>query len=172
MPADSPLISVIVVCKDPGLQLREALASVWAQTSLVVEIIVVDGGSEDGSRVWLASQRAKLGTLIMEPDRGIYDAMNKGVAAAKGDWVFFLGADDRLCHDAVLNRLQGNLRQTTAGVAVGEVAFTDGRIYRLVPKPDPIARNFVHHQGAFYRRTMFAEHGNFDSTLEVMGDYD
>ena len=73
-PESSPLISVIVVCKDPGLRLRDALASVWAQhISPLPELIVVDGGSEDGSRVWLASQRARLATLLMEPDRGVYD---------------------------------------------------------------------------------------------------
>jgi len=56
----SHLISVVVVCKDPGMRLRDALASVWAQhISPPPELIVVDGGSEDGSRIWLASQRAR-----------------------------------------------------------------------------------------------------------------
>ena len=174
MPPDlSPLISVIIVCKDPGLRLRDALASVWEQhISPLPEIIVVDGGSDDGSRVWLASQRARLATLVMEPDKGIYEAMNKGIALAHGEWVMFLGADDKLYHDAVLNRVQTALKQSTAGVAVGEIAYEDGRIYRFDPKPNRVARNFVHHQGAFYRRTLFAEHGNFDASLMVMGDYD
>jgi putative colanic acid biosynthesis glycosyltransferase len=174
MPADSsPLISVIVVCKDPGLRLRDALVSVWAQhISPPPELIVIDGESNDGSRVWLASQRARLATLVMEPDQGVYDAMNKGLAAAHGEWVFFLGADDRFPHDAVLNRAQTVLKQSTSGIAVGEIAYEDGRIYALPAKPKPIERNFVHHQGAFYRRTLFAEHGNFDASLAVMGDYD
>ena len=174
MPPDtSPLISVIVVCKDPGLRLRDALASVWAQhISPLPELIVVDGGSEDGSRVWLASQRSRLATLIMEPDKGVYDAMNKGLAAAHGEWVFFLGADDRFFHDAVLNRTQSALKQSTSGIVVGEIAYEDGRVYSLPAKPKPIERNFVHHQGAFYRRTLFAEYGTFDPSLAVMGDYD
>ena len=170
-PESSPLISVIVVCKDPGLRLRDALASVWEQhVSPLPEIIVVDGGSEDGSRVWLASQRARLALLIMEPDKGVYDAMNKGLAAAHGEWVFFLGADDKLYHDGVLNRAQPGLKQATAGIVVGEIAYDDGRVYQLASKPNRVARNFVHHQGAFYRRSLFAEHGNFDPTLGVMGD--
>ena len=172
-PEISPLISVIVVCKDPGLRLRDALASVWAQhISPLPELIVVDGGSEDGSRVWLASQRARLATLVMEPDKGVYDAMNKGLAAAHGEWVLFLGADDKFPHDGVLSRVQSALKQTTGGVAVGEIAYTDGRIYSLPAKPKLAARNFVHHQGAFYRRALFAEHGNFDASLAVMADYD
>ncbi len=172
-PESSPLISVIVVCKDPGLRLRDALASVWAQhISPLPELIVVDGGSEDGSRVWLASQRARLATLLMEPDRGVYDAMNKGLAAAHGEWVLFLGADDKFPHDGVLSRTQGALKQATGGVAVGEIAYDDGRIESLPAKPKPVARNFVHHQGAFYRRSLFAEHGFFDASLAVMADYD
>jgi len=172
-PEISPLISVIIVCKDPGPPLKDALASVWAQhISPLPELIVVDGGSEDGSRVWLASQRARLATLVLEPDQGIYEAMNKGLAVAHGEWVLFLGADDKFPHDGVLSRAQSALKQTTGGVAVGEIAYTDGRIYSLPAKPKLAARNFVHHQGAFYRRALFAEHGNFDASLAVMADYD
>ncbi len=169
----APLISVIVVCKDPGLPLRDALASIWAQhISPMPEIIVVDGASDDGSRVWLASQRARLTTLIMEPDRGVYDAMNKGLAKATGEWVIFLGADDKFFHDGVLSRVQPALKQATGGVAVGEIAYDDGRVYQFPAKPKPVERNFVHHQGAFYRRSLFTEHGLFDATLAVMADYD
>src|ERR1043165_4409821 len=99
-----PLISVIIPCKDPGLGLRETLANIWAQIALPPEIIVVDGGSEDGSRVWLASPRARLGTLIMDNDKNVFEAMNKGLAAAKGEWVLFFGANDKFYHDAVLSR--------------------------------------------------------------------
>lgn len=174
MPPDSsPLISVVIVCKDPGPRLKDALASVWAQhISPLPEIIVVDGGSEDGSRVWLVSQRARFASLIMEPDKGIYDAMNKGLAAAHGEWVFFLGADDKFFHDAVLNRTQTALKQTTAGVAVSEIAYEDGRVCSLAAKPNPLDRNFARHQGIFYRRTLFAEYGTFDPSLKFAGDYD
>jgi len=172
-PEISPLISVIVVSKNPGLSMRETLASVWAQhISPLPELIVVDGSTEDGARVWLAAQRARIATLIMESDTGVYDAMNKGLAKATGEWVIFLGTDDKFFHDGVLNRVQTALKTITAGVAVGEIAYDDGRTYSLPAKPHPIERNFVHHQGAFYRRTLFADHGNFDTTLQVMGDYD
>jgi putative colanic acid biosynthesis glycosyltransferase len=153
--------------------MREALASVWAQhISPAPELIVVDGSTEDGSRVWLASQRARIATLIMESDKGIYDAMNKGLAKATGEWVIFLGADDKFVHDGVLNRVQTALKQVTGGVAVGEIAYDDGRIYSFPKQPKPVERNFVHHQGAFYRRALFTDHGVFDPTLQVMGDYD
>ncbi len=168
----APSISVIVVCKNPGPRLPVALASVWSQRGAAVELIVVDGSSTDGTCAWLEAQRAQIATLISEPDRGVYDAMNKGVAAARGDWVLFLGADDRLAGDGVLAEAATWLNQTESGVAGGEAAFADGRVYRFCREDNPVARNFIHHQSAFYRRSLFAAHGEFDAELAVMGDYD
>ena len=98
----APTLSVIIACKNPGARLHTALASVWNQRDASAELIVIDGGSADGTREWLEAQRAQIATLIAEPDGGVYDAMNKGVAAARGEWVLFLGADDRLASDRVL----------------------------------------------------------------------
>jgi putative colanic acid biosynthesis glycosyltransferase len=167
----APLVSLIVVCRNPGPALRAALATAWAQTA-AAEVIVIDGASTDGTAAWLETQRARLGSLVSEPDAGVYDAMNRGLARAHGDWVLFLGADDRLAADGVLADAAGWLARTDAGVAAGEVAYTDGRIYRMRARVNPLARNFVHHQGAFYRRALFAEHGGFDPTLAVMADYE
>jgi len=160
------------VCKNPGLCLQAALASVWMQRGAQFELIVIDGGSTDGSRLWLESQRPQIATLVSEPDTGVYDAMNKGIAAAHGEWVLFLGADDRLVNDKVLDEASGRLQCTTAEVVAGEAAYDDGRIYKPARRVNPLARNFVHHQGTFYRRALFAEHGSFDSSLTIMADYD
>ena len=171
MPA-APHLSVIIVCKNPGPHLPLALASVWEQRHVQPDIVVVDGASTDGTREWLESQRHRLGTVISEPDSGVYEAMNKGVAHARGDWVYFLGADDRLVGDMVLSEVTDELSRTEAGVAAGEAAFNDGRIYKLDSRVNPVARNFVHHQGSFYRRSLFAENDGFDPTLAIMADYD
>jgi putative colanic acid biosynthesis glycosyltransferase len=133
---------------------------------------VIDGASTDGSREWLESQRARLGALVSEPDRGVYEAMNKGLTAAQGEWVLFLGADDRLANERVLEEARDRLQARTDGVVVGEAVYEDGRIYRLGAPLNPVARNFVHHQAAFYRRSLFAEHGKFDVSFAIMGDYD
>ncbi len=168
----APPLSVIVVCKNPGPRLAATLASVWEQRHVAPEIIVIDGASRDGSREWLEAQRARLATLVSEPDAGIYAAMNKGLAAAHGEWVIFLGADDRLVGDMVLSEALNWLKKTEAGVAAGEAAYDDGRLYKLRSHVNPLARNFVHHQAAFYRRSLFEENGAFDATLAVMADYD
>jgi glycosyltransferase involved in cell wall biosynthesis len=172
MSVPTPIISVIIVCKNPGPRLPAALASVWGQGQVQAELIIVDGGSTDGSREWLESQRGRIATLVSEPDRGVYDAMNKGVALAHGEWVLFLGADDRLAGDTVLIETVHWLKKNEADIAVGEAAYDDGRIYKLSSRVNPLARNFVHHQATFYRRTLFSGYGNFDPTLVIMADYE
>jgi glycosyltransferase involved in cell wall biosynthesis len=168
----APTLSVIVVCKNPGSRLHAALASVWDQRHVQPELIVIDGGSNDGTAAWLEARRAQIATLVSEPDQGVYDAMNKGVARARGEWVYFLGADDRLAGDMVLSETINWMKKTESGVVVGEAAFDDGRIYKLRSNVNAIARNFVHHQGAFYRRTLFDENDRFDVSLRVQADYD
>ena len=136
------------------------------------EIVVVDGGSTDGSLAWLKTQRPRLGPLISGHDAGVYDAMNKGLAVARGEWVLFLGADDRLAAPNVLAEAARQMTTTGADVAVGEAVYSDGRVYALARAPRVAARNFVHHQAAFYRRGLFVEHGAFDSHLAIMADYE
>jgi hypothetical protein len=85
--------------------------------------------------------------------------------------VLFLGADDRLAGDDVLDRATRTLRATAADVVVGEAAFDDGRVYRFTGTSGAVRRNFVHHQAAFYRRALLAADG-FDAGFRVMGDYD
>lgn len=166
------MISVVVVCKDPGPSLHASLESVWSQREVDLELIVIDGASRDGTSQWLEAQRARLAVLRSERDTGVYDAMNKGVAATRGDWVLFLGADDRLATDTVLHQIADTLANTEAQVVVGEVRYDDGRVYRLGPRAHPVARNFMHHQGTLYRRGVFAKYGRFDPALSIMADYD
>lgn len=168
----APVLSVIVVCKDPGPRLHAALASVWEQRDVALELIVIDGGSTDGSRGWLEAQRPRLAAFVSEPDDGVYFAMNKAIALARGDWLYFLGADDRLAGDTILSEAANWMRRSESGVVAGEAAYDDGRIYKLRSRPNAIARNFVHHQAAFYRRSLFTENGAFDTSLRVMADYE
>lgn len=161
-----------MACKNPGPRLHAALASVWEQKWVEPELIVIDGASTDGTREWLEAQRPRLAALVSEPDRGVYDAMNKGLNRATGEWVLFLGADDRLVGDMVLSETLNWAKRTEAGVIVGEAAYDDGRIYRLRSSVNPLPRNFVHHQAAFYRRSLFVENGDFEVSLAIMGDYE
>jgi glycosyltransferase involved in cell wall biosynthesis len=170
-PAPAPILSIIVVCRNPGPRLSATLTSVWEQKGPAPELVVIDGASTDGSREWLEARRDQIAILLSESDRGIYDAMNKGLARARGRWVLFLGADDVLADSTVLARLAATLVTTDADVVMGEALFDDGRRYPPSPAT-AIRRNFLHHQATFYRRMVFASHPGFDTDLYLMADYD
>jgi glycosyltransferase involved in cell wall biosynthesis len=172
MSAASPRFSVIIVAKDPGPNLAVALESVWAQADVTAEVIVVDGGSTDGTQDWLEREKARVDVLIAEPDHGIYEAMNKGLRKARGEWIYFLGADDRLVGQRVLSEVYNWALKTEAGTLCGEIAYSDGRIYKMPSHINAVARNFAHHQGTFYRRSLFDENGLFDESFQIMGDYE
>jgi putative colanic acid biosynthesis glycosyltransferase len=168
----APTFSLIVACRNPGPRLRTALDSIWSQRDAAVQLIVIDGASTDGTREWLEQQRPRISSLVSEPDSGIYDAMNKGTVLARGDWIAFLGSDDRLLDALTLSEVAQHVTSADSGVISGEAIFDDGRIYRLSSHANPIARNFVHHQATFYHRQLFGEHGRFDASLTIMADYD
>lgn len=172
MSAPAPLLSIIVVCRNPGGRLAGALESVWGQQGISPELVVIDGASTDGTREWLEARRGRLGTLVSEPDGGIYEAMNKGVARARGEWILFLGADDRLADATVLARAALPLTSSGADVFAATARFDDGRVYPPRSPRAAIRRNFLHHQATFYRRALFARLGGFDPALRLMADYD
>lgn len=167
-----PLISVIVVCRNPGPRLHAALESIWSQTGADAEVVVVDGASQDETPAWLQSQSARLGAWISEPDGGVYDAMNKGLRLARGTWLLFLGADDVLAAPDTLARVTPVLRTTPAAVVAGAARYDDGRHYAPAPDTQAIRRNFLHHQAAFYLRSIVSSTGGYDSTLRYQADYD
>lgn len=166
-----PLVSIILVCRNPGPQVHAALESIWRQRSADAETVVIDGASTDGTREWLESRKARLAVLVSEPDRGLYEAMNKGLAAAQGDWIIFLGADDRWAAADTIAQAGEILRRADAGIVAGLARFADGRIYDPQPAA-AIRRNFVHHQATFYRRSLFARYGMFDLRFGIQADYD
>jgi len=172
MSAQPPLLSVIVVSRNPGPLLAATLASVWEQRWTEPELIVVDGGSTDGTREWLAARRDQLAALIASPAAGIGDALNQGVAAAHGEWLLFLGAGDRLVGDVILGELGPWLRRTEAGAVVGETAGDDGRIHKLPSRVRPLVRDFIPLSSALYRRALFADFGAFDPAFAVMAAYE
>ena len=106
---ETPLVSVITVCLNAGAHISQAMGSVLAQTYANVEHIVVDGGSTDDTLEVLAEFKPRLGDRlrwISEPDEGLYDAMNKGIALATGSLIGTLNADDFYEPDAIANAVR------------------------------------------------------------------
>lgn len=100
------LVSIITVTLNSKSVLIDCLDSVATQSYDNIEHIVIDGGSTDGTLTLLNSRRKNLAIVISEPDNGIYDAMNKGIALAKGDIVGILNSDDFYANDQVISNVQ------------------------------------------------------------------
>ncbi|MGC1869512.1 MAG: glycosyltransferase [Acidobacteriaceae bacterium] len=162
-----PLISIITVVFRDKEELQGILNNVFEFDTNEFELIVIDGGSNDGTVELLQQWDEKIDYWLSEPDSGIYDAMNKGISAAQGDYVLHLNAGDRLKH---LPRVA--LAQClTEGVDVASftVLMDQGEIYR--PKTGFLLRidNTWHHQGTFYSRT---RHLGYNIQYRVFGDLD
>jgi glycosyltransferase involved in cell wall biosynthesis len=175
----SPVVSVITVCRNAAATLEACLDCVAGQSYAAVEHIVIDGASSDGTGEILARHRDRLAVLVAEPDRGIYDAMNKGLARASGEFVIFLNADDVFVGpDSVRDAMAEIAAQPDGDVYYGalEVRMAGGRHQHVPPPPDRAAEEMVlgclPHQSTFARRAVFARTGPFDLRWRRHADYD
>jgi glycosyltransferase involved in cell wall biosynthesis len=102
--SNKPLITIIIAVYNGAKTLQQCIDSVAQQTYPNKELIIIDGGSKDGTVDLLKTNHGKIGYWVSEPDYGIYHAWNKGLAQANGDWICFLGADDYFWDTQVLER--------------------------------------------------------------------
>ena len=92
-------ISVVTVCYNAADTIEKTMLSVLNQTYHDIEYIIIDGGSTDGTVEIIRKYADRIAYWVSEPDKGIYDAMNKGIKVATGEYIYFLGADDLLCEN-------------------------------------------------------------------------
>lgn len=176
------LVSIVIPAFNAGATLKACLESVLRQSLQDKEIIVIDGGSTDETAEIIRDFSTHLAGWSSEPDRGIYDAANKGLRRARGDWVYFLGADDLLSDDTTLERMALYLCNALPAVRVvyGRVAMLgkDDEILAILGSPWPESRKrlvsymSLPHQGIFHHRSLFQEHGEFDPSYRTGGDYE
>ena len=148
----APLVSIVVAVFNAETSVRKTLTSILSQRFEQYELIVIDGKSTDGTWDAIEVFSPKISYKISEVDRGIADAYNKGIAAAKGEWIYFLNADDVFARDDVLSNIfvEGRIRPETDVVA-GSVVSEDGRVFDGRFNWRLLIRNQVHHQAIFYR---------------------
>ncbi len=179
---DPPLISVIVAVKDGAATLARCIESVIGQSYPSVDLVIIDGASKDGTVDIVEKYAARLGNWTSEPDKGIYDAWNKGLDRAKGDWICFLGADDFFWDAKVLERLAGVLSNTSEHIRVvyGSMVVVSASGKTLGVSADPWEKMkprfadlpLLPHPGMMHRRSLFDEHGKFDTSFRIAGDYE
>lgn len=173
----SPLISIITVNLNNLGGLKKTMSSVLKQSWKEFEYIVIDGGSGDGSREYIVSHSRELNYWISESDNGVYNAMNKGIAQAKGDYLFFLNSGDWLFNPFTLENVVQHL---------GEVDVLYGNLVKIYPDGKEIIDKGIggkelslqlflegnlNHQATFINRSLFSFYGFYDETLKIVSDW-
>lgn len=178
-----PLVTFIVAVFNGRSTLQRCIDSVARQTSGSKELIVIDGGSTDGSVEVIKANQCAIRDWVSEPDRGIYHAWNKGLRRAHGEWICFLGADDYLHDSTVLERISHHLIDAPAQhrIVYGQVAMVDRdgvEVIRLGMPWNNARKLFIQGTyclptpGLMFHRSLFQSLGGFDESSRIAGDYE
>ena len=152
-----PKISIVTVVYNAKCTIEETVLSVINQTYNNMEYIIIDGGSDDGTINEIRKYENKVSYWISEPDQGIYDAMNKGIHKATGEYIYFLGADDCLIDENIIAKVAGYLEDDPVDVLSGRVWVANERFgiqteYSNVFDLGDIYRGYcIPHQGLFVK---------------------
>jgi glycosyltransferase involved in cell wall biosynthesis len=175
-------ISIITPCLNSAATIRDTLESVFRQSYNDVESIVVDGGSTDGTLSILAEYEGRIAKVITGRDRNSYDAINKGLAAATGDVIGILNADDFFESPYVLDSVRQALQESPeADLVFGDVVFVRPpdmrRIVRYYSsrgfRPWKLRFGWMPpHPGTFIRRTACERIGPYSIDLKISADYE
>lgn len=174
--AAQPLVSIITVVRNGAATLAQCMASVFAQSYQNIEYIVIDGDSSDGTLAIIENAAAHIDYYVSEPDDGIYDAMNKGLALAFGDFVLLLNADDWYRSDAVACLVEA-AGKSDADVTHADAALIDARGRRV-----GTWRAWLHdglytgtcplrHETMLIRRAVYERTGGYDVSFRIIADY-
>jgi glycosyltransferase involved in cell wall biosynthesis len=172
----TPLFSIVTVVKNNALQLSETIRSVLEQTYADFELIIIDGDSEDGWESIVASYADPRIFCYSEPDLGIYDAMNKGIARAKGQIIGTLNAGDFYQTNTLELVSQAFYRAHDRELAIaGDIAAIskNGFYHRQSARPGPSnLDNQLHQPALFVTKAVYQRFGLFNTEYRIAGDYD
>lgn len=161
-------------------RIRRTLDSIQSQEDVPdLETVVIDGESTDETSEILCEHRDSIDTLVSEPDDGIYDAMNKGIAHATGDVVGILNADDRYYRSDVLRDVLDAFERSSADLCYGDVVYvdTDDSVIRYWETGPYHPRRFYFgwmppHPTVFLKRDVYENYGRFDLDFSIAADYE
>ncbi len=168
-------ISIITINYNNASGLKKTMESVLKQTSPDFEYIVIDGGSNDGSVAVIDQHRDKLTVALSEKDSGIYNAQNKGIQYAKGEYLLFLNSGDYLVNNNILNDVSSALRGVD--IVYGDIITIDkaGQTYKSLPD-EMTARHFMlstlWHPASFIRKELFDTYGAYNENYRISSDYE
>jgi len=174
-------ISVITICKNACDTIEQTIQSVLRQTYENIEYIIIDGKSTDGTMGIIKTYENRISKIISEPDSGIYDAMNKGIAISTGDILYFLNAGDRLWDKNVIKKAALEFEKNNALIIYGKSVYENipkGLEKRYINRPYVFnkkidaAKHIIPQQCFFYKKDVFSQIGIFDTKFRVAADMD
>lgn len=174
-------ISIITVSYNSAKTIEDTIQCVLNQTYADIEYIVVDGASKDATPAIIDRHKDRISKVIIEPDYGIYDAMNKGIRSATGDVIGFLNADDNYVGNKVIERVAQAFIQTDADSVYGDLCYVSeddtNNVIRFWRAGKCTEKSFLNgwmppHPTFFVRRSVLEKYGIFDPTFRFAGDYE
>lgn len=174
MSKQAPRFSVVTVTYNNLNGLRRTAESVLAQNFADVEWLVIDGASKDGSVAYLQSLTHPSFVLVSEPDKGIFDAMQKGLTRSHGEYVCFMNAGDAFAAPDVLSRLDELIGTATPPLVYGDAIESDGiqEFYKPARAPEHNRLvMFTHHQAQLYRTKVARSLGGYDLSYLLSCDW-
>jgi putative colanic acid biosynthesis glycosyltransferase len=168
-----PKISIITVVFNGADKIEPCIKSVLNQSYENIEYIIIDGESTDKTLEIINRYIDKIALLISERDYGIYDAMNKGVQKATGDWIYFLGSDDKLIDDKIISSIfeDINCDYHEYMLLFGDVKYDRDRYFKSTFNSKILFKNTIHHQAAFYNKKLFLDF-LYDTKFTIYADYE
>ena len=167
-----PFLSIITINYNDAEGLERTMDSVWEQVYSDFEYIVIDGDSKDGSLEVIQKHEEQLAFWVSEKDSGIYNAMNKGIAVAKGKFLLFLNGGDLLTSKMALQDFISH-PSFEGDIIYGDYKFDKGeKIYPDTLYPAYFMKTSLPHQSTFFRKKVFEQLGNYDESYRMGGDRD
>ena len=174
-------ISIITTTYNSASTIKDTLESVNSQNYSIIEHIIVDGGSKDNTLNLVERYGKSVSTVISEPDKGIYDAMNKGIKAATGDVIGMLNSDDFFTSDDIIETVVDNFKNSDIDALYGDIHFVNPddiskcvRYYSsAIFKPSLFRFGFMPAHPSFYmKRDLYEKYGLYSLDYKIASDYD
>lgn len=169
---DAPVFSIIIPTLNSESLIKRSIESVLNQTFADFEILIMDGLSQDATLDIVENYHDQRIKISSTKDRGIYDAMNKGIAQARGEWVYFLGSDDRLFSQETLASVKTQCFDNIDVLYGNVFSMRFKGLYDGKFDEQKILKKNICHQAIFLRRSLFSKIGNFDLAYKAHADWD
>jgi len=171
-------ISIITICRNAELSIEKTIQSVVGQTYLKIQYVIIDGKSNDKTLDIVEKYKKNISKIVSESDKGIYDAMNKGIKLATGDIIYFLNAGDKIHNSKVIENVVRKFKENNCDLLYGNVLLFEGNkksptYYKNQDNIDELflVNDNVCHQSIFAKKNLFKKYGFFDLDFPICADF-